>query len=192
MGFTVLLIGIAMIFLPGPALIVIPAGLLILASEFLWAKRLLDKINEFDKPVAHAPSAKGECGACHNPHAADQPFELRTPERILCYSCHGQASKTHEKTYLHSAIKESDCTGCHDAHGSEHKSVLKEVGAKLCYSCHDQDGFIGKSAPHVCAGRFFLYCSTCDALARITTIAVSFLPSAFVTLADARSITRSP
>lgn len=40
-GSTVLLIGIAMIILPGPALIVIPAGLAILATEFLWARRAL-------------------------------------------------------------------------------------------------------------------------------------------------------
>ncbi len=43
-GFTVLIIGIALIVLPGPAFIVIPLGLAILASEFLWARRLLKKI----------------------------------------------------------------------------------------------------------------------------------------------------
>ena len=42
-GFTVLLIGIAMLVLPGPAVIVIPLGLAILASEFVWARRLLKK-----------------------------------------------------------------------------------------------------------------------------------------------------
>lgn len=41
MGGTVLLIGFAMIVLPGPALIVIPAGLAILATEFIWARRAL-------------------------------------------------------------------------------------------------------------------------------------------------------
>ena len=43
-GFTVLIIGIAMIVLPGPAFIVIPLGLAILASEFLWARKLLKKL----------------------------------------------------------------------------------------------------------------------------------------------------
>jgi tellurite resistance protein TerC len=43
-GFTVLIIGMAMIVLPGPAIIVIPLGLAILASEFLWARRLLKRI----------------------------------------------------------------------------------------------------------------------------------------------------
>ena len=42
-GFTVLLIGIAMIVLPGPAIVVIPIGLGILSTEFLWARRLLRK-----------------------------------------------------------------------------------------------------------------------------------------------------
>ena len=40
-GVTVLLIGVAMIVLPGPAVVVIPAGLGILAVEFTWARRLL-------------------------------------------------------------------------------------------------------------------------------------------------------
>lgn len=45
-GFTVLLIGIAMIVLPGPAVIVIPLGLAILGAEFIWARRLLKKIKD--------------------------------------------------------------------------------------------------------------------------------------------------
>ncbi|MFH2012273.1 MAG: PGPGW domain-containing protein [Pseudomonadota bacterium] len=43
-GFTVILIGIVMIVLPGPALITIPLGLVILASELVWAKSILNKI----------------------------------------------------------------------------------------------------------------------------------------------------
>jgi hypothetical protein len=42
-GGTVLLLGIAMIALPGPAVVVIPAGLAILATEFLWARRALQR-----------------------------------------------------------------------------------------------------------------------------------------------------
>ena len=45
-GFTILLIGLAMTVLPGPAIVVIPAGLAILATEFLWARRLLDRIKQ--------------------------------------------------------------------------------------------------------------------------------------------------
>ena len=45
-GFTVLLIGIALIVLPGPAFLIIPLGLWILATEFVWAKTLLQKVKE--------------------------------------------------------------------------------------------------------------------------------------------------
>lgn len=40
-GLTVLAFGVVLIVLPGPAFLVIPAGLAILATEFLWARRLL-------------------------------------------------------------------------------------------------------------------------------------------------------
>lgn len=43
-GFTILAAGIAMIVLPGPAIVVIPVGLAILATEFIWARRLLDRV----------------------------------------------------------------------------------------------------------------------------------------------------
>ena len=43
-GGTVLLVGVAMIVLPGPATVVIPAGLAILAVEFAWARRWLRRI----------------------------------------------------------------------------------------------------------------------------------------------------
>jgi uncharacterized protein (TIGR02611 family) len=43
-GGTVLLTGGAMIILPGPAVIVIPVGLAILATEFVWARRLLERV----------------------------------------------------------------------------------------------------------------------------------------------------
>ena len=45
-GFTVLLIGVAMIVLPGPAIVVIPLGLAILATEFVWARSLLKRARE--------------------------------------------------------------------------------------------------------------------------------------------------
>jgi len=45
-GGTIVLIGIALIVLPGPAIIVIPLGLLVLGSEFAWARRLLRRGKE--------------------------------------------------------------------------------------------------------------------------------------------------
>lgn len=45
-GSTVLLIGLVLIVLPGPAFIVIPLGLAILGTEFLWARRILNKLKD--------------------------------------------------------------------------------------------------------------------------------------------------
>lgn len=50
-GGTVVLLGLLMIFLPGPAIIVIPLGLGILASEFVWARRVVDRGKLFLKRV---------------------------------------------------------------------------------------------------------------------------------------------
>lgn len=45
-GGTVLLVGLALIVLPGPAFVVIPLGLAILGLEFAWARRWLRKVKE--------------------------------------------------------------------------------------------------------------------------------------------------
>ena len=43
-GGTLVLIGIVMLVLPGPAFIVIPLGLGVLAAEFAWARHLLEHV----------------------------------------------------------------------------------------------------------------------------------------------------
>lgn len=49
-GFVLVLGGIAMLVLPGPAFVVIPIGLAILSLEFAWAETLLDRsLVEADK-----------------------------------------------------------------------------------------------------------------------------------------------
>ncbi|MDZ7747727.1 MAG: PGPGW domain-containing protein [Halofilum sp. (in: g-proteobacteria)] len=45
-GLTVVLIGLVMLVTPGPALVVVPVGLAILAIEFTWARRLLRHVRE--------------------------------------------------------------------------------------------------------------------------------------------------
>jgi tellurite resistance protein TerC len=45
-GTTVVLIGVVMLVTPGPAFVVIPAGLGILAIEFEWARRWLRRARE--------------------------------------------------------------------------------------------------------------------------------------------------
>ncbi len=46
LGTSVLLVGIVMIVAPGPAFVVIPLGLAILAAEFGWARNWLKKFRE--------------------------------------------------------------------------------------------------------------------------------------------------
>lgn len=43
-GGSVLLLGILLIFTPGPAIVVIPAGLGILSIEFAWARSFLKRV----------------------------------------------------------------------------------------------------------------------------------------------------
>jgi len=57
-GFSVVLIGLVMIVLPGPAILIVPLGFAILASEFAWARRvwrrgtiLVSRIR--GKPIPH-------------------------------------------------------------------------------------------------------------------------------------------
>jgi uncharacterized protein (TIGR02611 family) len=46
-GTSVMLLGVVMILTPGPAVLVIPAGLAILAVEFAWARRWLRKVKAY-------------------------------------------------------------------------------------------------------------------------------------------------
>src|SRR5437870_1253377 len=50
-GVTVLLIGIALLVLVGPAFVVIPVGLAILAMEYAWARRWLKKARRIASDV---------------------------------------------------------------------------------------------------------------------------------------------
>jgi YHS domain-containing protein len=59
-GFTVLLIGMAMLVLPGPAVVVIPIGLAILATEFVWAGRLLHRMKQAAGRVGSVVSGKAK------------------------------------------------------------------------------------------------------------------------------------
>lgn len=45
-GGSVALVGVVLIFTPGPAMVVIPVGLSILAIEFAWARRWLKRLKD--------------------------------------------------------------------------------------------------------------------------------------------------
>lgn len=81
-GFSVLLVGVAMIVLPGPAFIVIPLGLAILATEFVWAAKLLKKAKEFFK-------RKGVCPECGK--RIEKARLAADPSATLCLACQQQS-----------------------------------------------------------------------------------------------------
>jgi uncharacterized protein (TIGR02611 family) len=74
-GFTLLLIGIVMLVTPGPGWLVILLGLGLLAAEFVWAKRLMDRIKRQGERVRSVvwPSAK-------NPSSKDSAESNETAE----------------------------------------------------------------------------------------------------------------
>lgn len=59
-GMTVVLIGLIMVVTPGPALVVIPCGLAILATEFVWARKWLDYAKRQLQEVAKKAGVNSE------------------------------------------------------------------------------------------------------------------------------------
>ena len=63
-GVVVLLAGLAMTVLPGPAVVVIPIGLSLLALEFVWAETLLEKVAKgADFALSRRPPTKAWAAA---------------------------------------------------------------------------------------------------------------------------------
>ena len=56
-GFVVLLAGLVMMVTPGPGVVVILLGLAILATEWAWAERALDRAKERGKDVLQSATA---------------------------------------------------------------------------------------------------------------------------------------
>jgi tellurite resistance protein TerC/cation:H+ antiporter len=66
-GLITLIAGIIMIFTPGPAVVFIPAGLAILATEFEWARRILRRVRPLiDAAIEEAKRKKEEVQARRN------------------------------------------------------------------------------------------------------------------------------
>ena len=63
-GITVLLIGLAMVILPGTAFIVIPIGLGIHATEFIWARKWLHRIKNKASNISEWISKQQRYKAC--------------------------------------------------------------------------------------------------------------------------------
>jgi uncharacterized protein (TIGR02611 family) len=85
-GLFLVIVGIIMIFTPGPAVVFIPAGLALLATEFDWARRLLNRVRPLlDAALAKAKRKKEESQARRR-KKADSPASpsddnRRSPQR---------------------------------------------------------------------------------------------------------------
>jgi hypothetical protein len=88
-GASVLVVGVAMLVLPGPAFIVIPMGLAILATEFVWARHLLKRIKSNAGSVAKAmwystrtpegPNLNEDNPPAKHPPGTDRPLGVKPP-----------------------------------------------------------------------------------------------------------------
>jgi len=61
-GSSVVVVGAIMLVTPGPAFVVIPAGLAILATEFHWARRFLDRARKRAMEAVRAVRGSMETG----------------------------------------------------------------------------------------------------------------------------------
>ena len=59
-GFTLLLAGVVMLVTPGPGWVVILLGLGLLAAEFVWARRLMDRIKREGTRIKDTVMGKAE------------------------------------------------------------------------------------------------------------------------------------
>jgi Flp pilus assembly protein TadB len=71
---TLLAMGVAMLVLPGPGVVVIALALAILSGEFIWARRLLERMKETARRARNALSP-------HSPTRADVDLPGTPPER---------------------------------------------------------------------------------------------------------------
>ena len=75
-GFTLLLIGVVMLVTPGPGWLVIFLGLGLLAAEFVWAKRLMDRIKHEGGRVRDAVWPPNKNAPAKDSAESNEPAEM--------------------------------------------------------------------------------------------------------------------
>jgi hypothetical protein len=73
-GGTILLIGIAMVVLPGPAIVVVPLGLGVLGLEFAWARHWLRKLRATATEVVNRVRGRSKPDRPPPPEKGDAPL----------------------------------------------------------------------------------------------------------------------
>lgn len=79
-GMFLLIVGIIMIFTPGPAVVFIPAGLALLATEFQWARRLLQHVRPMIEAAVEKAREKKEAVAKRRAEKQAAPGRARQEE----------------------------------------------------------------------------------------------------------------
>jgi predicted CXXCH cytochrome family protein len=95
--------------------------------------------------VAHEPlkldgKNKGDCLACHTPHASDTTHQLKAPPAQLCGECHKDVAQTAmSASNPHAAVVDGEaCLNCHKPHGSEHAKLMRDEPVATCLACHKE------------------------------------------------------
>ncbi len=99
----------------------------------------------------HGPYAARQCGACHQPGAANA---LVAPKESLCLRCHEIKL---DKKYVHGPLASGGCLSCHDPHSSQYRYLLVSESDGFCVNCHDPQA-IARIAAH---GGSQENCTTC-------------------------------
>ena len=114
----------------------------------------------------HFPLEKGVCWDCHDPHASDKKFLLRTGKKgtddpLACLICHRQElEKSLTAEHKHSPFTQLDCGKCHAAHNSPHDGLLLKPANELCAECHKASDKALQTA-HEDKNAESLQCSAC-------------------------------
>ncbi len=120
-----------------------------------------DMQERLDRAKFTHAALRGEsgCVACHSPHAATYPHQVRRRPVELCLGCHGDLAKARtEKAHLHRPAFELNCLLCHQEHTGDRPKRLRADINELCLECHGSQN----TARFQTAGKVKLFSDTVE------------------------------
>ncbi|MBI5360963.1 MAG: hypothetical protein HZA48_10325 [Planctomycetes bacterium] len=93
----------------------------------------------FAGKTMHKPVEKGNCTACHNPHASKAEHLMKKTESKTCLAqeCHAGQKELFGRAFQHTPVKNGQCSPCHEPHASKEKHMLKKASMEICADCHN-------------------------------------------------------
>jgi predicted CXXCH cytochrome family protein len=90
--------------------------------------------------VRHPPFARGQCAACHEPHASDHAGLLKVSGGAACTACH-RADAAFRERHGGYPVERASCETCHDPHASSRKGLMRAnvhepFAGGDCGTCH--------------------------------------------------------